>query len=70
MFNLRNSFGRQPLACSGHWLRGSPGRSSPEGQRGPGSLEILQGGSLKGTGAGYPHVPQDEPAGKTTGMAE
>jgi len=25
---------------------------------------------LKGTGAGCPHMPQDEPAGKTTGLAE
>jgi len=31
-------------------------RESPEGQRGPGRLDILQGGSLKGTGAGCPHV--------------
>jgi len=42
----------------------------PERQRGPGRLDILQGGSLKGTGAGYPHVPQDEPVGKMTGLAE
>jgi len=43
---------------------------SPEGQRGPGRLDSLQGGSLKGTGAGCPHVPQDEPAGKSTSLAE
>ena len=43
---------------------------SPEGQRGPDRLHILHGGSLKGTGAGCPHVPQDELAGKTTGLAE
>jgi len=30
---------------------------SPEEQRGPGRLDILQGGSLKGTGARCPHVP-------------
>jgi len=29
-------------------------------------MDILQGGSLKGC----PHVPQDEPAGKATGLAE
>jgi len=45
-------------------------REIPEGQRGPGRLDILQGGSLQGTGAGCPHVPQDEPVGKTTGLAE
>jgi len=50
-------------------LRESLGRE-PEGQRGPGRLHILQGGSLKGTGAGCPHVPQDEPAGKMTGLSE
>ena len=43
---------------------------SPEGQRGPGRLDILQGGSLKVTGADCPHVPQDEPAEKMTGLAE
>jgi len=37
--------------------------------RGPGRLDILQGGSLKGTGAGCPHVLQDKPAGKTTSLA-
>jgi len=41
-----------------------------EGRRGPGRLDSLQGGSLKGTGAGCPHVPQDELAGKMTGLAE
>ena len=40
------------------------------GQRGPGRLDVLQGGSLKGTGEGGPLVPQDELAGKTTGLAE
>jgi len=24
----------------------------------------------KGTGAGCPHIPQDKPTGKTTGLAE
>jgi len=43
---------------------------SPEGQRGSGRLDILQGGSLKDTGAGCPHVPQDKPSGKTTRLAE
>jgi len=45
-------------------------RESSEGQRGPDRLDILQGGSLKDTGAGCPHVPQDEPAGKMTSLAE
>jgi len=31
---------------------------------------ILLGGSLKGTGAGCPHVPQDKTSGKTTCLAE
>ena len=43
---------------------------SPEGHRGPGRLDVLQGGSLKDAGAGCPHVPQDESTGKTTGLAE
>jgi len=43
---------------------------SSEGQRSPGRLDILQVGSLKGTGAGCPHVTQDEPVRKTTGLAE
>ena len=43
---------------------------SPEGQRGPARLDILQGGSLKGTGAGCSHVPQDEPKGKAIGLAK
>jgi len=33
-------------------------------------MDILQEGSLKDTGAGCPHVLQDVPAGKTTGLAE
>jgi len=47
-----------------------PWENSPEGQRGSGRLDILQEGSLKGTGAGCPHVSQDELAGKTIGLAE
>ena len=43
---------------------------SAEGQRGPGRLDILQGGSLKGTVAGCPYVPQDELLGKTISLAE
>ncbi|KAK4818854.1 hypothetical protein QYF61_020073 [Mycteria americana] len=39
-------------------------------QRSPGRLDILQGGSPKGTRAGCPEVPKDEPAGKKTGLAE
>jgi len=48
----------------------SPLGENPDGQRGLGRLEILQEGSLKGTGAGCPHVLQDERAGKRTGLAE
>ena len=48
----------------------SPLGEYPEGQRGPERLDILQAGSLKGTGAGCPHVPQDEAARKTTVLAE
>jgi len=33
-------------------------------------LCTLQGGNLKGTGAGCPHVPKDEQAGKKTSLAE
>ena len=40
------------------------------GQRGSGRLDILQGGSLKGTGAGCPRVPQGKLAGKTTILPE
>jgi len=43
---------------------------SPKGQSRPGRLDTLQGGSLKGTGADCPHVPREEPAGKTTSLAE
>jgi len=43
---------------------------SPEGQRGPGRLHILQEGSLQGTAAGCPHVLQDKPTGKMTSLAE
>ncbi|KAK4815488.1 LOW QUALITY PROTEIN: hypothetical protein QYF61_003024 [Mycteria americana] len=50
--------------------RESPLGGSPEGQRSPGRLDILQEGNLKGTRAGCPHVPKDEPAGKKTSLAE
>jgi len=43
---------------------------SPAGQRNPGSLDTLQAGSFKNTGAGHPHVLKDKPAGKKTGLAE
>jgi len=36
----------------------------------PGRLDILQEGTLKGTGAGHPHVPKDKPTGKKAGLAE
>jgi len=39
---------------------------SLEVQRGVGRLDVLQGGSLKGTGADCPHVLQDKPAAKTS----
>lgn len=39
-------FQREILACLGNWLMESLG-SSPEGQRGPGQLDILQEGNLK-----------------------
>jgi len=39
---------------------------SPEGQRSPGRLDILQEGNLKVR----PHVLNDEPAGKKTSLAE
>ncbi|KAK4832250.1 hypothetical protein QYF61_021602 [Mycteria americana] len=48
----------------------SPLGGSPEGQRSPGRLDILQEGNLKGAGAGCPHVPKDEQVGKKTGLAE
>ncbi|KAK4832789.1 hypothetical protein QYF61_025657 [Mycteria americana] len=48
----------------------SPLGGSPEVQRHPGRLDILQEGNLKGAGAGHPHVLKDEPAGKTTSLAE
>ena len=43
---------------------------SPEGQRSPGRLDILQEGSLQGIGAGRPYVLKDELVGKKTGLAE
>jgi len=43
---------------------------SPEGQRSPGSLDILPEGNLKGRGAGCLHVPKDEPARKKTSLGE
>jgi len=39
----------------------------PVGQRGSGSLDVVQGGSLKGTQEGF---PQAEPAGEMTSLAE
>jgi len=33
---------------------------NPKGQRGPRRLDILQKGSLKGTGAGCTHVTQNQ----------
>lgn len=43
---------------------------SPEGQRSPGRLGMLQEGSLKDVGAGCLHVPKDEPVGKKTSLRE
>jgi len=43
---------------------------SPEGQRGPARLDILQGGSLKGTGAGCPHVSQDKSMENMTDLVD
>jgi len=54
----------QTLACLGRL------GESPDGQKGPGRLDILQGESLKDTGADFPHVPQDELVGKMTSLAE
>lgn len=45
----------------------SPLGSSPEGQRGPGRLNILQEGNLQGTRIGCPHVLKDELVGKRLG---
>jgi len=33
-------------------------------------MDILQGGSFKGTAADGPHMPQDEPVGKMTDLPE
>lgn len=38
--------------------------NSPEEQRGPGGLHILQKENHNGAGAGCPHVAKDEPVGK------
>ncbi|KAK4810447.1 LOW QUALITY PROTEIN: hypothetical protein QYF61_004227, partial [Mycteria americana] len=48
----------------------SPLGGSPEGQRSPGRLDILQEGNPKGAGAGRPYVPKDKLVGKKTGLAE
>jgi len=39
---------------------------SPEGQSGPGRLDILQEGNIKGTGAGHTHVLKDKLVGNTS----
>jgi len=39
-------------------------------KRSPRRLDILQGGNPKCAGAGHPHVPKDELAGKKTILAE
>jgi len=44
------------LNCLGCWL-GNPLEVRPEGQRGPGRLNILQEGNTKGAGTGCSHVP-------------
>jgi len=43
---------------------------SPEVQRSPGRLNILQEGKFKGAGAGCPHVLKDKLVGKKAGQAE
>ena len=43
---------------------------SPEGQRSPGKLDILQERNPKGTRAGCPHVPRDKLAGKKANLTE
>jgi len=43
---------------------------SPEGQRSPGSLDILQGGNFKGTGAGCRYALKDELVGSKTSLTE
>ncbi|KAK4828709.1 LOW QUALITY PROTEIN: hypothetical protein QYF61_000547 [Mycteria americana] len=48
----------------------SPLGGSPEGQRSPRRLDILQEANLKSTEVGHPHVLKDKPAGKKTGLAE
>ena len=58
------------MAFSGVWLTESLLGGSSEGQESPGRLDILQGGSLKGTGAGCPHVMKDKPVGKKTSLSE
>jgi len=35
----------------------------------PGVLDIAQDGNLKGSGTGCPPVPEDEPSGKKTCLA-
>jgi len=62
------SFGQQWIQLKDTG-REDPLGESPEGQSGPGRLDIVQASSLKGTGAGCPHVPQDKTAGKTTSLA-
>lgn len=44
--------------------------SSPEEQRDPGKVGILQEGNPKGARAACPHVPKDKLVGKKTGLAE
>lgn len=43
---------------------------SPEGQWGPGRLDIFQEGNPKGMGVGCPNMLKDQPVGKKTSLAE
>lgn len=59
----------QTLVCLGDWLRESLVRQSCW-EKSPGSLDILQEGNPKGTGAGCPHRPKVDPEGKKTSLTE
>jgi len=43
---------------------------SPEKQKNPQRMDILQEENLKSIGAGHPHMLKDELAGKKTSLAE
>ena len=66
---LGQSVRLQPRKPTVSWAASREG-CSPEGQRTPGRLDSLHGGSLKGTGEGHSHVLKDKLSGKKASLAK